>query len=61
MENARPVDFTYNVAEGLLQKLDLEEMAACIMERLLDILRKNKKENKGRNMEKSSETEKQQQ
>lgn len=42
MENVRSVDFTYNMTESLLQKLDLEEMTDCTMEVLLDIFRENK-------------------
>lgn len=61
MENVRPMDFTYNMTEGLLEKVDLEELTACIMERLFDILRENKMKIKGKIWEKSSETGKQQQ
>lgn len=53
-EDVRPMDFTYNMTEGLLQKLDLEEMAACIMEVLWDIFRENKMKIKGKNIGKKA-------
>lgn len=56
MENVRSADFTYNMTEGLLQKLDLEEMAACFMEVLLDIFRENKIKIKGKIWERNNET-----